>query len=86
MFSWATKEYILEKMTWKQVIYYFNEGWKAKKTEARVHWGTYGALMNGESLEKPLKDKIRDPGEITLDIVKRYYPDAHYEQGKIVHS
>lgn len=84
MFSWASKDYVLDYMTWKQVVYYYNVGWDAKQTEAKVHWGTYGALLNGEG--KDSKGTIRDPGEITLDIAKRYYPDAHYENGKIVHS
>jgi len=61
-------------MTWKQVIYYYNCGWEAKRTEAKVFWGTYGALLNNEkgshgnsisSIEKPKQ---------SLDEIRKCYP------------
>lgn len=57
MFSWATPEYLLDKMSLDAIVYYFNEGWEAKQTEAKVHWGTYGQLMSESDpeAEKPIQ-------------------------------
>jgi MoxR-like ATPase len=75
LFAWATPEYLLDRMSIEQVISYYNEGWKAKQTEARV----CGLLMSSGEDEQVSQ-------ALELDEVKRYYPDAHYENDKIVHS
>lgn len=57
--GWS-KEYILNQLTWKQVKFYYNTGWEIKQTEAKVYWGTYGSLMNGDKSkkrnDKPVKE------------------------------
>lgn len=83
MFPWASKDYVLDLMSWDQVVYYYNNGWEAKQTEAKVHWGTYGMLMSGENPDKPGKN-TSDP---TIEEIRRYpgYENAYFnEKGKLI--
>jgi hypothetical protein len=84
MFAWATREYLLNNMSLDQIIYYYNEGWEAKQTEAKVHWGTYGAMMSESAPEThgPIKSR---PG---IEEIRETYPgyeNAYYdENGRLV--
>lgn len=83
MFSWASPHYVLDKMTWNQVIFYYNQGWEAKQTEAKVHWGTYGMLMSEGNPETPQQQKSSPP----IDEVRTYpgYENAYYDsRGKLI--
>ena len=83
MFQWATKEYLLKKMSLRQIIFYYNYGWEAKQTEAKVHWGTYGQLMSGETNEPQNKKRTGVP----IEEIRRYpgYETAYYnEKGKLI--
>jgi len=83
MFAWASPHYVLDQMTWDQVIFYYNQGWTAKQTEARVHWGTYGMLMNEGNPEAQPKQKASVP----IEEVRTYpgYENAYYnENGKLI--
>lgn len=48
MYSWASPDYILDKMTLGQVLLFYRKGWEAKKTEAMVFWGVLGQALNGD--------------------------------------
>lgn len=87
MYAWATPEYLLYHMSLQQWSKYYNGGWESRKTNANMFWGILGTLLSGsKNGGNGASEKIIDPGEITLDKVKLYYPDARYENGKIVHS
>lgn len=77
MYAWATPDYQLDCMTLKQVIYYFNTGWKTRQTEAKVHWGTYGMLMNGEDPDG--QNVSKSGGLPTLEEIEPYYRGPSYE-------
>jgi len=81
MFAWATPEYLLDKMSLDQIIYYYNIGWETKQTEAKVHWGTYGSLMSESNPENPQRKQSRpDIEELRLH---PGYENAYYdEKGK----
>ncbi len=69
-------------MTWKQVIYYYNIGWNAKETEAKIHWGTYGK-MTEDSSETPEK-KASNPD---IEEIRAYpgYENSYYDKkGKLI--
>ncbi len=88
MYAWATPEYLLYNMSLQQWSKYYNGGWESRKTNANMFWGILGTLLSGsQNGDTGTHDKNIDPGKITLEKLKRYYPDAHYdENGKIVHS
>jgi len=77
MYPWATPDYLLNHMSLDQWIAYHKRGWEVKQTEAKVHWGVYGMLMNG-------KDEVSESHDISLEEFQRYYPDAYLKDGKIV--
>jgi hypothetical protein len=75
LFAWATPEYLLDRMSLEQVVYYFNIGWEAKHTEAKVNWGTYGELLN----ENP-KDKKSARNDVpTRQELEPLFKDPEYE-------
>lgn len=47
MYAWATPEYILDSMSFEQLILYHNRGWEARKTESKLHWGVLGQTLQG---------------------------------------
>lgn len=60
MFPWATTEFLLYHMSLDQIIYYYNHGWEAKQTEAKIYWGTYGSLLNGDTSKKPNATPVKE--------------------------
>jgi len=58
MYAWATPSYILDEMSFQQLILYYNKGWEARRTESSIHWGVLGqALQGGDTKEKERKSK-----------------------------
>ncbi len=83
MFAWAKPDYLLDCMSLDQIVFYYNKGWEAKQTEAKVHWGTYGMLMSGDKNEPQNKKSSGLP----IEEIRRYpgYETAYYnENGKLI--
>lgn len=62
MYAWATPDYILDSMSFEQLILYYNKGWEARKTESSLHWGVLGQALQGgdkEDKEKRSREAFR---------------------------
>lgn len=84
MFPWATKEYLLKKMSLRQIIFYYNLGWEAKQTEAKIYWGTYGQMMSENNQETQQKNKSRP--EIEEMRLHPGYENAYFDENGKFHK
>lgn len=87
MFSWADPEYLLENMSLAQIIYFFNEGWDAKKLDARVQGSYFAMLQNGIDPDDPDKCQISKSSKVPIEEIRVYpgYENAYYdEKGKLI--
>lgn len=58
MYAWATPDYILDYMSFEQLILFYNKGWEARKTESSIHWGILGqALQGGDKKEQEIRSR-----------------------------
>lgn len=58
MYAWATPGYILDTMSFEQLILFYNKGWEARKTESSIHWGILGqALQGGDKKEQEIRSR-----------------------------
>lgn len=71
MFAWATPDYLLDRMSIEQIVYYYNKGWEARELEAKIHWGTYGQLLQGDDDQKPSENTD----------FRKSHPDGKIENG-----
>jgi hypothetical protein len=89
MFSWATPDYLLEKMSLEQIIYFYNEAWDAKKLDARVQGSYFAMLSNGIDPDDPAKTAPNAPkhSRVPIEEIRVYpgYENAYYnEKGKLI--
>ena len=76
LYSWATPEYMLDRMSLDQIVYYYNIGWVSKKTEATVYWGILGEALSDDGKTKKT---------VSIDEFRKQYPDGKQtENGYIV--
>jgi hypothetical protein len=74
LYAWATPDYILDQMSLEMLILYYNKGWESRKTESRIHWGTFGQLIN-EDTEEQEKQRRKE--------FRESHPDATEENGTL---
>ncbi|MDG6245100.1 MAG: hypothetical protein QCH31_12065 [Methanolobus sp.] len=48
MYSWASPEYILDKMSLEQVMMYYEKGVKGIELHAKVFWSILGQAMSSD--------------------------------------
>jgi hypothetical protein len=79
MYSWATKEYLLDHCSLDQIIMYYRKGWNARKLKARVFWGVLGEILQGvDPDEAAAEAKQRIKG---LKKFKEIHPEGTIENG-----
>ena len=60
LYAWATKEYLLERMDFRQIIMYFNEGLRFKYPKPQKPEGSKGSLIGASAEEIDRKrDELR---------------------------
>ena len=59
LYGWATKEYLFEKMSFKQIIMYLNYGLELKYPKAEGESDNTNMSMVGKSGEEIRKEKVK---------------------------
>ncbi len=75
MYSWATPSYLLDEMSLDQWRLYYQFGWEVRQTEAQVHWGVLGQLLNGDDKKPKGNEEF-----------KKAHPDGQMKDGAWVVS
>ena len=52
MYGW-TPDYMLDRMTWLEVLMYYENGMKFEETRAQILIGTYARALNHDETETP---------------------------------
>lgn len=65
MYSWASREYMLDHMTWLDVMMYYEEGIKFEETKAKILIATYANALNPDHETK--SKKVEDVEDQTPD-------------------
>ncbi len=61
LYAWATKEYLLEKCSFGQIIMYLNEGLRFKYPKPQKPGGSKGSLVGASDDEiKRKRDELRE--------------------------
>lgn len=49
MYAWASREYMLDCMTWEEILMYYENGIGVEETKAKVWISTYARALNHEA-------------------------------------
>lgn len=47
MYAWASREYMLDHMTWLEILMYYEKGIEFEETKAKILLSTFGRAMSG---------------------------------------
>ncbi|WP_292461629.1 hypothetical protein [Methanolobus sp.] len=48
MYSWATPEHLLDRMSMNQVMLYYEKGIKSIELQAKIFWSVLGEALGGQ--------------------------------------
>jgi hypothetical protein len=80
MYSWATKEYLLDHMSIEQILLYYNHGRRFERDKAQTLICKLSYLLAGQ--KEPPEPKINDPDEFDEEALLRAHPEL--KEGRAV--
>lgn len=57
MYAWASREYMLDHMTWLEILMYYEKGIAFEETKAKILLSTFGKAMSRSNETESKADK-----------------------------